>query len=1257
MTFDNSLVHYGVCPGSLQPSELCLAWAVVWSHFTGETDLTFDTIQAGASSQFKVLLESDSTVADTRQDIEHQLERSHDIEVGNTNVCLFVIQDLLKDPSPLDISKYQSWGHKVVVLCDFENGSWKIQGWTCNDTLERWSLRRMLEHFIDSLHVLSASLNDDLRRASSLPIRLIDKAQIQEWNGSGQPAVDACIHNLVHKMAQSQASSPAVCAWDGEFTYEEIDRLSSQLANHLQSLGVGPETHVSLYFRPSRWSPVAILAVLKSGGTFVLLETSYPLDRLKRMCQDVNAGLVISLPQDAETAACLGAPVFALDGEDKLAAWRAQPLEVNLSTNSHNAAYVAFTSGSTGKPKGFTIEHGHYCTSAAAHAMAWGIDSQARVYQFASYAFDGSIMEMITTLIEGGCVCIPSAADRQNNLAGSFAALRATFICLTPSMLKHLDHADFPSLEKLLVTGELTPKQQIEHWAEKVKMTITYGPSECSVACAVQEHVSTTTDASNLGRAMGCNIWIAQMRDITSIAPIGAVGEICVEGPTVGRGYVNNFEQTAASFFEGLPWLSLVQRQSSRVYRTGDLGRYNPDGSIQLIGRKDSQIKIRGQRTEVGEIENQIRGTLTGSFKDVVVEVVRWGQGDPILVAFVCDSAEKKFTSQEKSPALLESDDTLHREFQRIKNYLRNILPVYMIPTTFFPISRIPLTSTGKADRGRLRDLISNLQSDVFARYAAITCAKRQPTSDLERSFQLVAANALGLPAESIGMNDDFFGLGGNSLTAMKLVTLARDQQLVLTVADIFANSILSKVLSVSTAQMSAGGIKSLRLEEPAPMSLVRGVQDPVSFVHDVIAPQLPFHSAEDIENVLPATDMQSYVERFPPHYPLVRLNGEVDKLQVKVACEQLVQRHAVLRTVFASYNGRSLQVVLKAIDVPFRYVETAGTISDFEDAFCRYDGTLEVPVSVPGLIFALVSRSATEHSLIVRLPLPCCDGESWIILLHDWMALYQKQALLPPVTFAAWESLYIAQQNETTFSFWRNMLQGSTMAHLCDPTIDVLDEEFIFATQNIPLLQPPLSITRATLVKTAWALTLAEYKKETDIVFGQLIHGRAHAFSDEERVAGHLAKIIPVRVNLQSFSTGLDLLQKVQQQHLACMEFDLVDFHDLVSNCTAWPSDTQYGTYVLHQDNEYLGETGLMADIRVSTSMAYNPMISKAVREFVIMSTPRGNEHEIMICATSVYVDQSTADWLLAKMVAKLQTLANAANTTRLDELMDGEA
>ncbi|KAJ5211267.1 hypothetical protein N7472_001406 [Penicillium cf. griseofulvum] len=580
-----------------------------------------------------------------------------------------------------------------------------------------------------------------------------------------------------------------------------------------------------------------------------------------------------------------------------------------------------------------------------------------------------------------------------------------------------------------------------------------------------------------------------------------------------------------------------------------------------------------------------------------------------------------------------------------------------MIPTTFFPISRIPLTSTGKVDRGWLRDLISNLQSDAFTRYTVTTNTKLQPTSDLERSFQQIVANTLGLPAETIGMNDDFFGLGGNSLTAMKLVTLAREQQLVLTVADIFANSILSKVLSVSTTQTIEGVTKDHRLEDPAPMSLVRGVDDPVSFVHDVIAPQLPFHGAEDIEDVLPATDMQSYVERFPPHYPLVRLNGEVDKLQVKVACEQLVQRHTVLRTAFASHNGRSLQVVLKTIDVPFRYVQTAGTIPDFEAAFCQYDGTLEVPVCVPGLLFALVSRSATEHSLIIRLPLPCCDGESWIILLHDWMALYQKKALLPPVTFTAWESLYVAQQNEITFSFWRNMLQGSTMTHLCDPTIDMPDEEFIFATQNIPLLQPPLSITRATLVKTAWALTLAEYKKETDVVFGQLIHGRAHAFSDEERVAGHLAKIIPVRADLQSISTGLDLLQQVQQQHLACMKFDLVDFHDLVSNCTAWPSDTQYGTYILHQDNEYLGETGLMGDIRVSTSMAYNPMISKAVREFVIMSTPRGNEHEIMICATSAYVDQSTADWLLAKMVAKMQTLANAANTTGLDELVDGGA
>ncbi|KAJ5678184.1 uncharacterized protein N7477_003817 [Penicillium maclennaniae] len=1063
-----------------------------------------------------------------------------------------------------------------------------------------------------------------------------DLAKIQRWNQNAIPSVDACIHDLIKQQYQNRPASTAVCAWDGDFTYGDLDLRSAQLANHLQAKGTVPETKIALYLRRSRWSPVLILAVLRAGGAFVLLDPSHPLDRLKGMCADTNATMVLCFKEDTETAGQLNVPVCVIDLNSEEAIWQHEPNEVNSTVQFTNIAYVAFTSGSTGKPKGIQIEHGQYCSSAAAHAKAWSIGAESRVFQFASYAFDGSIMEMLTTLMEGGCVCIPGEEDRQNRLVQAFTSFQANFICLTPSVLKSLHPRDLPTLKNLLVTGELTPQQELDRWADQVQMTITYGPTECSVACAVQEHVSKLSDPRNLGRPMGCHLWLVDPSDINRLVPVGEVGEICIEGPIVGRGYLNAPDQTRATFFRDLPWLSMTQRLHSRVYKTGDLGRYNEDGSIHLLGRKDSQVKIRGQRIELGEIEVQLSSKLQHA-RDVIVDVVQHAEGDALVVAFLHTPSESH------SQGLLPPSDTFSNSCCKLREDVKASLPGYMIPTLFLPIAAMPLTATGKIDRHYLRSLVQGLSVDALDGYIG-NRDKRSPSTEREQRLHGAVAQALAISPERIGMDDDFFALGGNSLTAMKLVSLGRESGLWFTVVDIFAYSQLSRLISVieDTAPEA-----QVQLVEPSPFALVPGIEDTESFVRDIIAPQLPFTRPEEIVDILPATDMQFYVERFPPHYPLIRLHGKIDPLRIKMACDQLVQRHAVLRTVFASHNDQLLQVVLGKADLLFQYFETDMAISAFEEAFCKYDGTVKVPTSVLGLSFVLVSRSETEHSLIIRLPLPLCDGESWILLLQDWMAIYEAQCPLPaPLPFAAWASQYIAQQNETTYAFWRQILHGSSMTHLCDATIDLPEEDFIFSMQNIPLFPPPGAITRATLVKLAWALTLAKYTGKTDVVFGQLVHGRAHAHAGEERIAGHLAKIIPVRVaNCQDTETELPgLLDQVQRQHLETMAHDLIDFQNLVDHCTSWPRDTQYGTYILHQDNEYLGETPSMGGVKVSTSMAYNPLISKAVREFVLVSTPKGQEHELQICTTSVYVDQKRADDMLATMVEKMSLLASLA-------------
>ncbi|KAJ6144093.1 hypothetical protein N7470_007988 [Penicillium chermesinum] len=684
-----------------------------------------------------------------------------------------------------------------------------------------------------------------------------DLAKIQRWNQHAIPPIDACIHDLIIERSQNRLSSPAVCAWDGNFTYGDLDLHSAQLANHLQAKGTVPESRIALYLHRSRWSPVLILAILRAGGAFVLLDPSHPLDRLKDMCADTNVTMVLCFKDDTETTGQLNVPICVIDVNSEEAPWRHETGEVTATAQFTNLAYVAFTSGSTGKPKGIQIEHGQYCSSAAAHAKAWSIGAESRVFQFASYAFDGSIMEMVTTLLEGGCVCIPSEEERHNSLVQAFSIFQANFICLTPSVLKSLDPRDFPTLKNLLVTGELTPQQELDRWADQVQMTITYGPTECSVACAVHEHVSKVSDPRNLGRPMGCHLWLVDPNDITRLVPVGEVGEICIEGPIVGRGYLNTPDQNRTTFYHDLPWLSVTQRLNSRVYKTGDLGRYNEDGSIYLLGRKDLQVKIRGQRIELGEIEAQLSRKLQHA-RDIIVDVVQHSEGDALLVAFL------HTPSGSQSRGLLPSSDTFSNLCSKLREDVKASLPEFMIPTLFLPVANLPLTATGKVDRHYLRSLVHGLSVDALDRYIG-NKDKRRPLTDREQRLHGAVAQALAISPQRIGMDDDFFVLGGNSLTAMKLVSLGRERDLWFTVADVFAYSQLSMLNSVAE---DAAPEAQIQLVEPSPFALMPGIRDSESFVRDIIAPKLPFTRPEEIVDVLPATDMQSYVERFPPHYP-----------------------------------------------------------------------------------------------------------------------------------------------------------------------------------------------------------------------------------------------------------------------------------------------------------------------------------------------------------------------------------------------------
>jgi amino acid adenylation domain-containing protein len=363
----------------------------------------------------------------------------------------------------------------------------------------------------------------------------IDGELTQSGSSQSPSAIDACIHELVQKRGLTQPKAPAICAWNGTLTYAELDSRSSSFATYLGNKGVRPEIYVPLCMEKSSWVPVAMLGVLKAGGAFVLLDPSHPIQRMQDVCQAVEANMIITSRENAAKTSKLGLEVILAD-DNTDAWWKDHKFSKTMGTPD-NAAYVMFTSGTTGTPKGAIIEHRSFCTSALAHSRAMGMDSGSRVLQFASYAFDASLIEILTTLIVGGCVCIPSEANRKRDLAGASCQLRVNFALFTPSLARVLEVHDFPMLETLVLGGEAVRADDVQKWAPHVRLFGAYGPTECAALCMVMPYEvgDAGIDASNLGREVGIACWVVDPHDHNRLSPAGTAGELLLDGSVQGQ--------------------------------------------------------------------------------------------------------------------------------------------------------------------------------------------------------------------------------------------------------------------------------------------------------------------------------------------------------------------------------------------------------------------------------------------------------------------------------------------------------------------------------------------------------------------------------------------------------------------------------------------------------------------------------------------------------------------------------------------------
>jgi amino acid adenylation domain-containing protein len=527
----------------------------------------------------------------------------------------------------------------LVVLCSLENeNDFTLEAMYDESIIPTEQMTRMLHQYEHFVKELSRDIERPIEQISLL--NRYDTKDVTTWNAELPEGINARIPDLIAWNVTTRPNAQAVCAWDGSLTYHELNVVTSKLANHLAMLGVGSEVKVGLCFDKSMWNIVSMLAVMRTGGVCVQLLPSYPMPRMLSILEDIEAEVVLVSPQHAGL----------FDGVVSTVLPVAQSL-IDTYPESHStyqapqyspdsAAFIVFTSGSTGKPKGVIIEHRGFCTMAHYQLPQILLEPDSRVLQFATHTFDICLFESFSPLVKGACVCVPSEYDRMNNLVGAINALNVDWIIMVSTVADTFHPDQVPGLKSIILGGEPLRADIHARWAPRVNLFNDYGPAECSIL-AVMTRSHLDTPCSMIGKTQGGRSWVVDKANHNRLVPVGCVGELLIEGPLLARGYLKNPEKTNESYIYDPAWASQITPVPTRLYKTGDLVRYVQDGNMLCLGRKDTQIKIRGLRVELGEIEHHVKTSAFGTQKQAVEKILLEGDADKAaLAAFVVPSLE-----------------------------------------------------------------------------------------------------------------------------------------------------------------------------------------------------------------------------------------------------------------------------------------------------------------------------------------------------------------------------------------------------------------------------------------------------------------------------------------------------------------------------------------------------------------------------------------------------------------------------------------
>lgn len=917
------------------------------------------------------------------------------------------------------------------------------------------------------------------------------------------------IHQLFEEQVQKTPHNIALIFEGKQLTYHELNEKSNRIAWYLIEKGVREDSVVGIMVERSMELVIGIMAILKAGGAYLPIDPDYPKERIDFLINNSNTSMLLT-----------GKKISDLENTETIAVREVLDnnnlpvTNLNLEYNPERLMYVIYTSGSTGNPKGVMVKSHSFVNLLNWFVREFDIGEKDCNLIIAPASFDLAQKNFFSTLVTGGCLCIfsPGLYDYER-MSEVINKEHVTMINCTPSAFYPLIdfNADsgflrLQSLSRVFLGGEPINMGKLLPWRKSMAYSAdivnTYGPTECTDIASfyrIDNNIIEQETAVPIGKPID-NVQIYILDKNQKLVPQGMVGELCIGGIGLTRGYYNDPGLTKERFIEceGI--------SGRRVYRTGDLAKWTQEGNIEFLGRVDNQVKIRGYRIEMGEIEASILSHP--AIREAVAIAKEGGTGGKYICAYIVSDAGLSITE--------------------LRDYLQKSLPGYMIPSHFVQIEKMPLTPNGKINRKALPepDRIS------------LTGAERQkPQNELEERLADIFKEILN--TDILGVTENFFDLGGNSLSAM-ILSLRINKEFNTEVS-------LTNIFTMSTIRQLANYIN----------------QKENKAVYDVIEvqPEREYFQMSQAQRRMFILNQIEDTQTSYNIYGAVVIEGNLDIGKLESAAKELLQRHEILRTSFEVVNGEPCQLVHKDIEFGLEIIKNNDVES--EDLDNKITGFIRpFDLSKALLIrIGLIPLEEKRHVVIMDMHHIISDGTSVNILLKDLFALYKGKDL-PPVTiqykdFSVWQNKLLKSEiMKGQESYWLETFKGEIpvlnlpIDYPRPPIMDFKGEVYEFeidefTTSKIRNLASESNTTMFMILLSSYNVLLSKLTGQDDIIVGVPSAGRKHA--DIQNTVGMFINTIALRSNPGKNRTFMDFLQEVRKNSLEAFEYQDFQFELLL--------------------------------------------------------------------------------------------------------------